>query len=40
VATLHQHAPDLAPWTGFAVFGIYVVVAFIGAAVLVRRRDA
>ena len=31
---------DLAPWTGFAVFCIYLVVAVVAAAVLLRRRDA
>jgi ABC-type transport system involved in multi-copper enzyme maturation permease subunit len=36
-----QTAPGtLAPWTGYAVFLIYVAVAFVGAAVLVKRRDA
>jgi ABC-type transport system involved in multi-copper enzyme maturation permease subunit len=40
LATLHQHAPDLGPWTGFGVFAIYIVAAFIAAAVLVKRRDA
>jgi ABC-type transport system involved in multi-copper enzyme maturation permease subunit len=31
---------SLAPWTGYLVFLIYVAVAFIGAAILVKRRDA
>ncbi|WP_236791823.1 ABC transporter permease subunit [Amycolatopsis sp. GM8] len=31
---------DLAPWTGFAVFAGYLVVAVVVAAVLLRRRDA
>jgi len=30
----------LAPWTGFAVFCAYVVVAVVAAAVLLKRRDA
>lgn len=30
----------LAPWTGFGVFLVYVVVTFLVAAVLLRRRDA
>jgi ABC-2 type transport system permease protein len=33
--------PDtLAPWTGFAVFCAYVVVALAAAAILLKRRDA
>jgi len=31
---------DLAPWTGFAVFCAYLVVAVVAAAVLLQRRDA
>jgi ABC-type transport system involved in multi-copper enzyme maturation permease subunit len=30
----------LAPWTGFAVFVIYGVVATVIAALLLKRRDA
>lgn len=30
----------LAPWTGFAVFMVYVAVTLIAAAVMLRRRDA
>lgn len=40
---LTQVRPDptmLAPWTGFGVFCVYVVVAFVVAAILVKRRDA
>lgn len=40
VTQIHPDPGLLAPWTGFAVFCIYVVVAFVGAAVLVTRRDA
>lgn len=40
VVAIHQDTGTLAPWTGFGVFMIYIVVAFIVAAVLVRRRDA
>jgi ABC-type transport system involved in multi-copper enzyme maturation permease subunit len=40
IATFHRHMGDLAPWTGFGVFCLYVVAAFIAAAVLVKRRDA
>ncbi len=33
--------PDtLSAWQGFGVFGIWVAVVFVGAALLVRRRDA
>jgi len=40
LATLHPDPGMLAPWTGFGVFCVYVVVAFLGAAILVKRRDA
>jgi ABC-type transport system involved in multi-copper enzyme maturation permease subunit len=40
ILTWHTDAGSLAPWTGYAVFLIYVAVAFVGAAVLVKRRDA
>jgi len=30
----------LAPWSGFGVFMIYIVVAYLAAAVLLRRKDA
>ena len=40
LATLHPDPGMLAPWTGFGVFCVYVVVAFVGAAILVKRRDA
>jgi len=38
--TLHPAAHTLAPWTGFAVFCLYAVVALGAAAVLLKRRDA
>lgn len=31
---------SLSPWTGFAVFSLYAVVALVAAAVALRRRDA
>jgi ABC-type transport system involved in multi-copper enzyme maturation permease subunit len=37
---LHPESASLAPWTGFAVFCLYAVVALIAAAALLRRRDA
>jgi len=40
VTAIHSDPGLLAPWTGFAVFCVYVVVAFVGAAILVTRRDA
>ncbi|MDH6124017.1 ABC transporter permease subunit [Kitasatospora sp. GP82] len=40
LATLHQGPHDLAPWTGFGVLCLYVVAALIGAAVVLKRRDA
>ncbi|SEO02757.1 ABC-2 transporter permease [Actinacidiphila rubida] len=38
--TLHHEAHTLQPWTGFAVFCLYGVVALAGAAFLLKRRDA
>ena len=38
--TLHHEAHTLQPWTGFAVFCLYAVVALAGAALLLKRRDA
>lgn len=35
-----QQAGSLAPWTGFAVMCAYVVVALVGAAFVLKRRDA
>ncbi|HVV12274.1 ABC transporter permease [Amycolatopsis sp.] len=40
VAMVRADSGSLAPWTGFAVFCGYLVVAVVGAAVLLRRRDA
>jgi ABC-2 type transport system permease protein len=40
VMSVHQAPGDLAPWTGFAVFCGYAVVAIIAAAALLKRRDA
>jgi len=40
VAAVHPDTGMLAPWTGFAVFCVYVVVGFVFAVVLVKRRDA
>jgi ABC-2 type transport system permease protein len=40
LATLHPVSPSLAPWTGFGVLCVYVAVALIGAAVVLKRRDA
>ncbi|MCL2553378.1 MAG: ABC transporter permease [Actinomycetia bacterium] len=37
---LHHEAHTLQPWTGFAVFCLYAVVALAGAAYLLKRRDA
>ncbi len=36
----HPDPGSLAPWTGFAVFLLYGVVALVGAAVALKRRDA
>lgn len=38
--TVRQEAGMLAPWTGFAVFCVYLVIAIAVAAVLLKRRDA
>ena len=40
IFTAHQEAPALAPWTGFAVFGLYVLASLLAALVLTERRDA
>ncbi|MDH6110301.1 ABC-2 type transport system permease protein [Kitasatospora sp. MAP12-15] len=40
VATLNPDPGTLAPWTGFAVMCVYVVVALAGAATVLKRRDA
>jgi len=40
VTQIHPDTGMLAPWTGFGVFCVYVVVAFVVAAILVKRRDA
>ncbi|MFI9275178.1 ABC transporter permease subunit [Kitasatospora sp. NPDC052896] len=40
LATLHQEAHTLAPWTGYGVLCGYVAVALVGAAVVLKRRDA
>ncbi|MFE2411437.1 ABC transporter permease subunit [Kitasatospora sp. NPDC059408] len=40
LATLQQGPHDLAPWTGFGVMCLYVLAALIGAAVVLKRRDA
>lgn len=40
LTTVRADPASLAPWTGFAVFCAYLVVAVVAAAVLLRRRDA
>lgn len=40
VFTANPHPPALAPWTGFAVFCLYVVAGLIAAVILTERRDA
>ncbi|HWG28626.1 ABC transporter permease subunit [Actinospica sp.] len=35
-----QQAGSLAPWTGFAVMCVYAAVALVGAAFVLKRRDA
>jgi ABC-2 type transport system permease protein len=40
VLTVRQEAGMLAPWTGFAVFCGYLVIAIVVAAVVLKRRDA
>ena len=40
LTAVHPDSGLLAPWTGFGVFCVYVVVAFAFAVVLVKRRDA
>ncbi|MFC3572313.1 ABC transporter permease subunit [Streptomyces yaanensis] len=37
---IHQQPHTLAPWTGFAVFCLYALVALAGAGVALKRRDA
>lgn len=37
---IHQEPHTLAPWTGFAVFCLYALVALVGAGVALKRRDA
>ncbi|WP_433476414.1 ABC transporter permease [Spirillospora sp. CA-142024] len=36
----HREAHTLAPWTGFAVFCLYAILALVGAALVLKRRDA
>lgn len=38
--TTRPDAGSLAPWTGFGVFCAYAAAALVGAAVVLRRRDA
>lgn len=38
--TANPHPPALAPWTGFAVFCLYVLASLIAAVILAERRDA
>ncbi|MCX4749386.1 ABC transporter permease [Kitasatospora sp. NBC_01287] len=40
VATLNPDPGTLAPWTGYGVLWIYVAVALVGAAAVLKRRDA
>jgi ABC-type transport system involved in multi-copper enzyme maturation permease subunit len=40
VTTVHPDPGTLAPWTGFAVFCLYAIVAIVIAAVLFNRRNA
>jgi hypothetical protein len=40
LTTIHQGPHDLAPWTGFGVLCLYVLASLIGAAVVLKRRDA
>lgn len=40
VATLNPDPGTLAPWTGFGVMCLYVLASLIGAAVVLKRRDA
>ncbi|MER0443656.1 ABC transporter permease [Streptomyces sp. Edi4] len=37
---LHQEPHTLAPWTGFAFFCLYALIALAGAGVALKRRDA
>ena len=38
--TIKSDTTTLSPWTGFAVFCLYAVVALIAAAIVLKRRDA
>jgi len=40
VASIHQDGPHLAPWAGFGVFLVYMVVAVIAGAAVLWRKDA
>ena len=40
IFTVVKTQDALSPWTGFAVFGVYVVVALVAGVVLVTVRDA
>lgn len=40
IFTSHPQPPALTPWTGFAVFCLYVLASLIAAAILTERRDA
>ncbi len=40
VFTANPHPPALAPWTGLAVFCLYVLASLIAAVILTERRDA
>jgi hypothetical protein len=37
---LHPDSTSLAPWTGFGVFCAWAAASIIGAAILLRQRDA
>ncbi len=40
ITTTHPDPGSLAPWTGFALFVAYTVVAIVAAAITLKRRDA
>ncbi len=40
IFTAYRNPPALAPWTGFAVFGLYVLASLLAAVILTQRRDA
>jgi ABC-type transport system involved in multi-copper enzyme maturation permease subunit len=40
LTTVRAEAETLAPWTGFGVFCVYLVVAVVAAVLLLKRRDA